>query len=89
MSLTFQPVIVDVGEEAEGRLVFDGGRLVAVLARLSRLHGDEAGAWFLEIGFGCLDTPTPPIFPDLAAAGRWVEARLTARPRIARRGAGS
>lgn len=70
MSVTFEDVVV-ASEDGEGRLVFDGGRLVAVLVRLSSLHGDQQGAWYLEAGLGAFATPSPPTFPDLEAAKRW------------------
>lgn len=76
MDLTLQLVLVDSGEEGEGRLVFRDGRLVAVLVRLSELHGDQAGCWFLEKGFGLLDGPQHPSFADLDAATAWIKARL-------------
>lgn len=69
MAFTLRPVRVETGcEDEEGRLVFRGGKLVAVLVRLSGRHGDGAGRWFLEHGFGGLDDPVPPCFPDLGAA---------------------
>ena len=78
MHVEFQPVEVAVDEEGEGRLTFVDGRLAAVLVRLSGTHGDQAGRWFLEVGFGRLDGPRHPVFPDLDAAGDWIKARLSA-----------
>lgn len=77
--LTVAPVQVatDTADE-EGRLVFAGDRLVAVLVRLAEGHEAE-GEWFLEHGFGKLDVPVSPTFPDLPAAQAWVSARLGGR----------
>ncbi|HYG25465.1 MAG TPA: hypothetical protein VD906_01010 [Caulobacteraceae bacterium] len=80
--MTFQPVIVNIGEGAEGRLVFQDDQLVAVLVQLSALHGEQAGGWFLEPGFGPLAGPNPPVFADIDAASEWLAARLTAHAAI-------
>jgi hypothetical protein len=74
--ITLAPVRVgtDTADE-DGRLVFAGDRLVAVLVRLAEGH-DEAGHWFLEHGFGRLDVSPSPTFPDLQAAENWIASRL-------------
>ena len=55
--LTRQSMPVSAGcDDEEGCLVLQGGRLVAVLVKLSALHGDLAGGWYLEAGFGLLDS---------------------------------
>lgn len=76
MTLTLQPVEVAARHDNEGQLVFADGRLVALLVRLSQLHEDAAGRWFLEVGFEALDYPSAIDFPDLDAALAWIEARL-------------
>jgi hypothetical protein len=77
MSLRLQPVQVATGsDDAESQLVFADGFLVAVLVHLSEQHGDEAGQWFLEAGFGPVDTATPPTFANLDEAQSWIEGRL-------------
>ena len=77
MSLTLQPVRVATGSDEEGMLVLtDGQRLVAVLTRLSDQHESAAGHWYLEAGFGWLDGPDHPIFPDLDAAQDWLLQRM-------------
>jgi hypothetical protein len=77
MSYRLQPVHVATGsDDAESQLVFDDGFLVAVPVHLSDQHGDEAGQWFLEAGFGSVDTATPPAFTDLDDAQSWIEQRL-------------
>ena len=77
MSLRLHPVQVATGsEDRESQLVYAGGFLVAVLVQLSDQHGAEAGKWFLEVGFGRLDHPNPPIFVDLDEAQAWIEQQL-------------
>lgn len=77
MNLRLQPVQVATGSsDTESCLVFSDGFLVAVLVRLSDDHGDAAGAWFLEAGFGPLDHPKPPTFTNLDEAQDWVAQRL-------------
>ena len=79
MSLTLQPVQVATGsDDTESQLVFHEGFLVAVLVRLSDQHGDDAGCWFLESGFGPVDHARPPLFADLDAAQAWITKRLSA-----------
>jgi hypothetical protein len=71
-----QPVRVGNGFDEEGLLVFDmDQRLVAVLVRLSEQHEEQAGRWFLEVGFGRLDGPNHPVFTDLDEAQDWIEQR--------------
>ena len=78
MSLRLQPVHVTTGShDTESQLLFADGFLVAVLVHLSDDHEDAAGMWFLEAGFGRVDTPTPPTFADLDDAQSWIEHRLT------------
>ncbi len=76
MSLHLQSVRVGNGFDEEGLLVFDTDqRLVAVLVRLSEQHEHQVGHWFLEVGFGQLDGPSHPVFPDLDEAQEWIEQR--------------
>src|SRR5215213_9100017 len=77
-SLTEQPVQVAVGcDDEEGCLIFADDRLVAVLVRLSRLHEELAGRWYLEVGLGQLEGPSKPTFRDLGTAKEWITRRLT------------
>ena len=77
MSLHLQPVrIAAGGHDTEGQLVYREGFLVAVLVLLSDDHEDEAGRWFLEAGFGRLNTVHPPTFVDLDEAQDWVMRQL-------------
>jgi hypothetical protein len=78
MNLRLQPVQVATGsDDQESRLVFADGFLAAILVQLSRQHAEDAGKWFLEVGFGRVDDYTAPIFADLGEAQGWIEARLT------------
>lgn len=82
MNIRFQPVLVAAGEGGEGRLVFCDDHLVAVLVRLSTLHADAAGRWFLEAAFGVLDGPTHPTFATLEEARSWIDAALGAPAQV-------
>ncbi|MHB2210702.1 hypothetical protein [Methylobacterium sp. CM6257] len=77
MSLRLQPVQVATGSaDQDSHLVFHDGFLVAVLVCLSDEHEDAAGKWFLEAGFGRVNTAAPPTFADLDEAQGWIEQRL-------------
>ena len=76
MNLSLQPVRIANGYDEEGMLVFAEDRLLAVLVQLSDEHGVLAGQWYLEVGFGRLDGPNHPTFPDLDAAQGWISERL-------------
>lgn len=81
MILNLQPVQVATrSDDAESQLVFADGFLVAVLVRLSKQHGADAGKWFLEAGFGPVDPISPPIFADLFAARAWILHQLANDP---------
>lgn len=76
--LRLQPVRIATGPDEDGMLVFAGGRLVAVLVRLSDAHEDLglAGHWFLETSYGLPSDGRVPAFPDLDAARTWIGDRL-------------
>lgn len=77
MALDLRPVRVETAtDDEEGLLVFSGDRLVAILVQLSSQHGDQAGLWFLEHGFGRLDGNNHPVFADIDAAQHWMTRRL-------------
>jgi hypothetical protein len=63
-------------DDNDGLLVFSKAGLVAVLMRLSELHEQAAGQWFLEAGFGELDRHKHAIFPDLDTAKNWIVERI-------------
>jgi hypothetical protein len=75
VKLRLQPTPV-AAIDAEGLLVFSDLGLVAVLVRLSELHEEKAGQWFLEAGFGELDRHQCRMFPDLDAAQDWIADHL-------------
>jgi hypothetical protein len=64
VTLKMQPTQL-AADDADGLLVFSKAGLVAVLVRLSELHEQAAGQWFLEAAFGDLDRHKHAIFPDL------------------------
>ena len=77
MSLHLQPVRVATGSDEDGMLVFDTEhRLLAVFTHLSDAHQDLSGFWFLEAGFGAVETQHHPTFADLQAAQAWIADRL-------------
>ena len=75
MTLEMQPTRL-AADDADGLLVFSDARLVAVLVRLSEIHEDAAGQWFLEAGFGQLDRHKHAVFPDLETAKNWIAERM-------------
>lgn len=78
MNLRLQPVQVATGsKDTESHLVFAGGFLVAVLVQLCEQHGNEAGMWFLEAGFGRVDHPHPPLFGNLEEAQDWISNQIS------------
>lgn len=77
MSLQLQPVRLASGsDDTEAQLVFVDGGLTAVLVRLSDVHGEAAGMWFLEAGFGSISVRAPPTFVNLDEAQDWIAGRL-------------
>ncbi|MET0526850.1 hypothetical protein [Microvirga sp. P5_D2] len=71
------------GGSHEGRLVFSGKDLIAVLARVTAEEnaGSQTGngGWFLEAGFGpcsILMTTRPSVFLTIEEAISWVQERL-------------
>ncbi|UYW26666.1 hypothetical protein OKC48_26120 [Methylorubrum extorquens] len=77
MNFWFQPVQVATGSpDQESQLVFHDGFLVAVLVRLSSFHEVGTGKWFLEVGFGRVADPNPPLFSDLEDAKIWIRQQL-------------
>jgi hypothetical protein len=75
--LSLQPVRLPLGDDTEGRLVFADDVLVAVLVRLSELHGEAGGSWFLETSFGpAVGQPEHPTFSSLANAEDWLRERM-------------
>ncbi|PVE24760.1 hypothetical protein DC522_09080 [Microvirga sp. KLBC 81] len=83
-NISLQPVsVMSDGGSHEGRLVFSGSDLVAVLAKVTAEENagsrSRTGGWFLEAGFGpcsILMTTRPSVFPTLDEAVVWVRERL-------------
>lgn len=75
--LQVQPTkIAAKSADTDGRLVFNQHGLIAVLVCLSEMHGEAAGRWFLEAGFGELEDGTHSSFRDWAAAEAWMCSRM-------------
>ena len=76
MALSYQDVILDNDTpDSEAMLVFREGRLLAVLTRLSDIHGEFAGHWFAEAVFETVATPRGPTFETLAHFEEWLANR--------------
>ncbi len=75
MPLEIRPVELNDEHDREGRLVFQDGRLAAILSRLSDQHAARSGRWFLEYGAGPLASCNQE-FDTLEAAANWVEHNL-------------
>jgi hypothetical protein len=75
MILRLQPVRIANRHDDDGRLVFQDDRLLALLVRLSAMHEEKAGHWFLEFGFDGLEDAPHETFADLDAAVLWIKAR--------------
>jgi hypothetical protein len=85
VEITLQPV--QIGTEcadSEGHLAFAGGKLMAVLVRLSEeVHGATglAGQWCVEVGFGACATGELCVWFDSPEAARdWVAERTSMSP---------
>lgn len=77
MTFTLQPMRVATGFDEEGMMVLDEEqRLVAVLVRLSDGNEVAPGQWYLEAGFGRLDSGSHPLFSNLDMAQDWIGHRL-------------
>jgi hypothetical protein len=71
--LSFQPVtLATMTPDRDATLVFREGRLLAVLTRLSHIHLDDEGRWFLESAFAEVPVGHPPLFDDLDKARAWL-----------------
>jgi len=71
--LSFQAVILDSSSpDQEGRLVFRDGRLLAVITRLSDIHPELAGRWFVEATFGRVPIVHPPAFETIDEFEGWI-----------------
>jgi len=78
MKISLKPVTLGLDtDDTDGRLVFLDDRLVAVLSRLTELHGPMAGLWCIEAGFGI--DHRGETFASLDAAVTWIEQRSEER----------
>ncbi|AWN39547.1 hypothetical protein [Methylobacterium durans] len=82
VNITLQQVVIGTqSPDAEGRLAYADGKLVAVLVRLSdELHAADglAGQWCVEAGFGACDVGVLSVqFPGLEAARNWIAERVS------------
>lgn len=76
--ISFQPIeVVTASEDREGCLVLADGKLAAVLVRLNDPAHDPMlrGAWYLEAGFGFIES-RHDLFASLEEAADFV-ARLS------------
>ena len=72
MPMTLTPVEIETGsQDREGLLVFDGARLLSILVRLSEIHEERSGGWYLE--YGLASKPRGLAFDDLDDALAWIE----------------
>ena len=74
MAYSFQELaLASEWPEEEAVLVFRGGRLLAVLSRLSGVHGELAGRWFVEALFRGQTGSTVPTFAALEDFCSWAD----------------
>ena len=77
--ISFQPIeVLTASEDREGCLVLFDGKLAAVLVRLSDQAHDPLlrGAWYIEAGFGSLDS-RHELFASLEEAVASIERDLS------------
>jgi len=75
MKLTFQPVTLAASNnDDEGMLVFRDGHLLGVLSRLSEIHDNLAGLWFIEALFDRGPEYHMPTFESLEDVESWLRS---------------
>lgn len=74
MTVSFETVTLDAGEDEEGMMLLRDGRLLAILCRLGPSHDELQGRWFVEAAFGDHGLRTGITFGDLAEAEAWAMA---------------
>ncbi|WP_159874179.1 hypothetical protein [Novosphingobium sp. 9U] len=73
MAFVYQEARLDTdAPDNDGMLAFRHGRLVAVLSRLSSIHDEAEGRWFVEALFRDCSILEPPTFVDLQAFEAWM-----------------
>ena len=76
--LRFEPVLLGQSDDVEGRLVFEQDRLLALIVRLSSIHGTHQGRWFLEACFiPKASSPPAAFFASIDEAETWIQSQLT------------
>ena len=77
MAFDYRPVTLDVDSgDNVGLLVFRDGALLAVVAQLSALHGDQAGWWFAEFVFNpSVEKPSRP-FTSIEHLEAWLQVQI-------------
>jgi hypothetical protein len=71
MTFSFQPIALSTrGPDSDGMLVLRDGALIAVLSRLSAIHGSLEGRWYVEAAFRDLPTAPGETFGDLDSVER-------------------
>lgn len=75
---SIQPIKVATSSpDQSGLLILAEMCLVAVIIRLDAgYHGEAAGKWFIEVGFGRCGVPSPEPFARPSDALRWIARRL-------------
>jgi hypothetical protein len=77
VTVSFEPISLHNVEDGEGGLLLLGGALVAIVVRLSQLHGEEANKWFVEVGFGSAKRLEGRCFMDINDALVDIQAALS------------
>ena len=76
--LRFEPVVVGHSDDVEGQLIFEQDRLLALIVRLSWIHGAHQGRWFLEACFiPKASSPPAAFFASIDEAEAWIQSQLT------------
>lgn len=81
MQISTQPILLDT-QDGDGNavLIFRSGQLVAVASRLSELHGELSGSFYIEAVFGPHDRHVGATFDTEAELHRWAESLGDGRP---------
>ena len=73
MAFTFEDITLDTGGTDERAiLVLRDGRVTAILSRLSEMHEELAGHWFVETMFGASPSVHQHVFADPEAFVAWL-----------------
>ena len=76
MALEFKPVTLAREGDAAGQLVFQDGRLLAIVAQLDAAHDGLAGHWCVEVRIDELMGMTNHTFEDLQHVEAWFASIL-------------